>query len=175
MIVMFIRNVYGLDGLDYMNLIVFSGAFIGVMFSELHFIQLVSLWFITLQYCLSTIIAGCAKIISKSWRSGTALTGIMSTAAYGNQRLHHLLINHGKLAKSLSWFIILFECVFSLIFLVDLPVAYVLVVLGIAFHAMIFISMGLNNFFFAFLSSYPAILYCLQSLKLIIYDFCIMT
>lgn len=161
----FIRNVYGLDGSDHMNLIVFSAAFVGILAPELSIIQLASMWFISIQYCLSILIAGIAKVASTTWRSGNALVGIMSSGPYGNDKMYDILLTHSSLSRCLSFSIIIFECTFWIIFFVPQEMRPLIIFLGIAFHTAICIVMGLNNFFWAFISTYPTIWFCLQLLK----------
>ena len=47
-----LRNIYGLDGSDHMNLIVFSTLVISSLVPADSIIQQLCLWFISLQYCL---------------------------------------------------------------------------------------------------------------------------
>ena len=156
------RNVYGLDGSDHMNLVVFSAIVISSLSPPDSFAQSIGLWFIALQYVLSMLISGVYKLLSYVWRSGEAMLGIMSTISYGNPRFYQMLNTHPTLPRILCWGVIVTECVFPMIFFVGSDLEIVFLTIGVALHAVIAITMGLNNFFWAFVATYPAIWFCLQ-------------
>ncbi len=123
-----------------------------------------SLWFVALQYSISMLIAGIAKIVSPIWRSGEAMIGISSTSFYGSPRLHTILTQHKDISKLLCWMVIIIECTFWLVFIVNWKMGIILLLIGLALHASIALTMGLNDFFWAFTATYPIIWFCSRQL-----------
>ncbi|HET8844297.1 MAG TPA: hypothetical protein VFN35_22715, partial [Ktedonobacteraceae bacterium] len=156
-----LRNVFGNNGADQMGAILFVGL-AAVSIVTTHATMNVFLWFLTFQACLAYATAGIAKAVTAGWRDGTYLIGICGTHIYGNTRLRDLLLSKPALAKWLARLVIIWECSFPLVLLLPLPLAFVLLAGGILFHLMMGYIMGLNDFVWSFLATYPAILYCLQ-------------
>jgi hypothetical protein len=164
-ILMEIRNIYGLNGSDHMNLITFSAILIGSSVPSGSLAQQASIWFVALQYALAMLIAGAAKVTSGTWRSGIALPNIMSIAYYGNNTLYRILVKHDNLSKVLCWSVIIVECSFWMIFLTQGTTSIIFLSVGFMLHASIAVLMGLNDFFWAFIAPYPAIWFCLQQIR----------
>ncbi|GHO97535.1 hypothetical protein KSF_075830 [Reticulibacter mediterranei] len=155
------RNTFGTDGADQMGDLLFVGlAVVGIVTT--HLTMNVYLWFLTFQACLAYAMAGFAKAVAPGWRDGTYLVGICGTSTYGNARLRDLLLVRPTLSKWLSRGVIIWECFFPLVLLLPLPLALVPLIGGIVFHLMMAYIMGLNDFVWSFLATYPAVLYCLQ-------------
>jgi hypothetical protein len=158
-----IRNIYGSDGSDHMNIVIYVSAVIYGLSAESILSQNLSLWFISIQYILSLFIAGIYKLSSEIWRSGKALPGIMSMKHYGNHKIYDTLKSHKNISILLSWYIILIQCIFWTIFFVPLNMIFIFIALGFIFHISIAITMGLNNFLFSFLACYPVLWICIQN------------
>jgi hypothetical protein len=106
------------------------------------------------------VIAGVAKLFSKSWRSGIAVFQIMNTESFGSEGVAKVLLNASPVLKTaLSWSVMLFEALFFVVLILPWPWFFVVLILGIAFHFYNAVIMGLNNFFWVFLATYPAIIY----------------
>ena len=58
----------------------------------------------------------------------------------------------------ISWVFILWEGLFGLVFL-DVRLAWLACASGVVFHFMVFRYFGLNRFFWAWLATYPALIY----------------
>ncbi|WP_412079587.1 hypothetical protein ACLF6K_39310 (plasmid) [Streptomyces xanthophaeus] len=123
------------------------------------------LYFIGAQACLAYSAAGIAKLISPEWRSGVAIRGILSTRTYGLERAARMVQRHPVLALGLASTTIAFECAF--LFAPVLPSAALLflLVVAAAFHASTAVAMGLNGFLWAFVATYPAIVFLNESVR----------
>ena len=164
-IVMFWRVPLGLDGSDQMALITFVAVAIYKLFpGDVHVAQ-ASLWFIAIQGCLSYFVAGIAKVVSPVWRSGEAVRRILSTRTYGSSRSASLVSGRDGVCVALSWLLMLFECTFPLVLAFGQTGFAVFAVLGICFHITNAVIMGLNTFVWAFVATYPAILFCAVRLR----------
>jgi hypothetical protein len=159
-LVFFIRTRYGHDGADQMSMIAFTSLAIGQLATD-PFTHRMGLWFLTIQLCLSYLVAGIAKLSSAGWRDGSYIAGICGTRMYGNERLARLLASRPALAKSLARSIIVWECSFVLVLVLPLPWAIGLMLSGVVFHVVNAAVMGLNTFFWSFVALYPALLYCI--------------
>jgi hypothetical protein len=154
-----IRSPIGSDGADQMSVIISIALLITFIFPEPK-IASVSLYFIAAQSILSYIIAGTAKMLSKKWRNGTAIFQIMNTESYGSERIAlYLQRSSPSISAVLSWNVMLVEASFFTVVILPYPYFLVFLAWGLLFHIYNAIIMGLNNFFWVFLSTYPAIIY----------------
>jgi hypothetical protein len=164
-IVMHWRAPLGLDGSDQMALITFVAvAIYGLFPGDVH-VARASLWFIAIQGCLSYSVAGIAKVISPVWRSGEAVRRFLGTRTYGSKRSARFVSGHAGLCMALSWVLMVFECSFPLALAFGASGVAVFAVLGVLFHIANAVIMGLNTFVWAFVATYPAILFCAVSLQ----------
>jgi hypothetical protein len=154
-----IRNPIGGDGADQMSAITSIALLITFIFRDPK-IAAVSLYFIAAQSIISYVIAGTAKMLSKKWRSGAAVFQIMNTESYGSERIAFYLHRSSPVVSAvLSWNVMLIEGLFFTVLILPYPYCLVFLAWGLFFHAYNAIVMGLNNFFWVFLSTYPAIIY----------------
>ncbi|MFD4033476.1 hypothetical protein ACFWVP_23935 [Streptomyces sp. NPDC058637] len=117
------------------------------------------LFFIGAQACLAYSAAGVAKLISPAWRNGDAIRGVLSTRAYGVAAVTVFVQKSPMLALSLCWGVIAFEVTFILAPILPLPVLAALLGTAALFHLCCAVVMGLNGFFWSFLSAYPAVIF----------------
>lgn len=153
------RKSYGDDGSDQMNTIILVTTWLCAVLIESDLLLKVGLWFIALQSVLSYCTSGIAKLISKKWRSGKALWQVLSSNAYGIDWIGKFLQSRPLLNHLLSWSTMVIETGFFLVLLLPFPYAAMFLVWGVAFHLSNGIIMGLNTFLWAFLATYPAIIY----------------
>jgi hypothetical protein len=153
------RCGYGRDGSDQMETVVLAGLCSTLCLFPSRAAPM-GVWFIASQAALAYCASGVSKIRSKPWISGEAAFKIFNTYAYGTPRIASFLLHTPRIRVPLCWGIIAWECLFPISLLVPERVAWVILLLGILFHAFNAFIMGLNKFFWAFLSTYPAILYC---------------
>jgi hypothetical protein len=152
------RLVLGLDGGDQMQAILWAGVFLFAI-APSNIARGFALVLVGGQLLLSYLASGLAKACSSQWRDGTALLGILTTRSYGSALLSRVVCVPGVAVAS-CWTVIGFELVAPLIavtasgnFLLIFALAAVM------FHACIALSMGLNNFLWAFCAALPAFIY----------------
>ena len=158
------RSPYGSDGSETVLTISLTTLALGRMFGSDPQAKQACLWFIAAQSCLSYGIAGAAKLISPVWRDGTAVRDIFRTRMFGHKRVFSFLRDRPKLARLLGQVTITGELLFPLVLVAPRPVARALLGVGAGFHVSNAAVMGLNRFVWAFLGTYPAVMYCSRSL-----------
>lgn len=151
-----LRNQHGLDGSDQMQTIVLASLLI-LQLAPTHTGRLAALCFIGAQSILSYLTAGIAKAISPTWRSGAAVGAILRTISYGGPVSARVFARRPILSRFACYGTLVFECALPLLVFVSPEACVVFVVIGIAFHASIAATMGLNLFFWSFVSTYPAL------------------
>ncbi|MBO3699050.1 hypothetical protein [Roseivirga sp. E12] len=115
------------------------------------------LFFLATYLVLIYSITGLQKLKSQLWRSGQAIQNFMNR--YPFWRMISPDSQKPKwLIKVGSWFVILFECLFF-IGLLWPEAAPVFLIVGLLFHGILSITVGINHFFWTFISVYPAYLY----------------
>lgn len=158
-LIFFYRNFLGNDGSDQMNHIIIVALLFAFLFNE-NISTNICLVFIAMQSIISYVIAGIAKIVSKKWRTGEAIVQIMNTRTYGHFKLSSLLNRLSKRTTFLlSWQIMITETVFFMVLFFPAPWFFIFLIWGIIFHIYNAAVMGLNNFFWTFLATYPCIIY----------------
>jgi hypothetical protein len=151
------RLVYGLDGSDQMQAVVWVGLAIYSMAPGTDAGEL-ALLFIGAQLTLSYVAAGVAKLISYEWRSGAAILGILSTESYGHPVLHRLLDTPLR-AKVICWSVIAFEVGFPVLAISNEWGLALAIAAAVCFHVGIAMAMGLNGFMWAFPAALPCAAY----------------
>lgn len=153
-----LRNQYGLDGADQLQVIIFASLVAFYSTSD-PLIQKFSIFFLCFQSMLSYFIAGLAKVVSPPWREGTAIAGIINTESFGNRAFAQILINRPLISKMICWWIIFFEFVSPFFIFIGIHGTLFFILSGIVFHLSIAIIMRLNSFFWTFVATYPALIY----------------
>lgn len=118
------------------------------------------LWYVTLQTVSSYFVSGWVKLLRPEWRSGAAMPVFLDTGVYGPLPASSLY-RKPTLALLLTWGFTVWEGCFVLA-LLDPRLALLFCTVGAFFHFMVFWYFGLNRFFWAWLASYPAVVYCAQ-------------
>lgn len=108
---------------------------------------------------LSYFMAGIVKIKNNSWRRGSALPIFLTQSNYKVPLQVQKMTSHKLLMTLVSWAVMIFECTFPLVWLLP-QLTQTYIVLAILFHLVNYFCLGLNRFVFAWLASYPALLYC---------------
>ena len=160
-LLLLLRFEWGKDGSDQMSTVVLIAIYIGFGPISDDFLQKASLAFISAQTCLAYGVAGVAKLVSPIWRSGSALALILDTSTYGSAGAAAALRQHDGVGRILTRSVVAAEVAFGLglVFLLPAPLAWTLLAWGVAFHVATAVLMGLNTFLWAFVSTYPAIIY----------------
>jgi hypothetical protein len=152
------RTGLGGDGSGQMNTILIAGMASYCLLDGSRW-QSLGLWFVALEGCLAYFASGISKLASPVWRGGATAT-VLNTLTYGNARIAGMLRTSPKLDRAASWSIILFECIFPLSLIAPYKIAIALLVAGCLFHLLNAVLMGLNVFFWSYVATYPAILFC---------------
>lgn len=155
----YLRTSFGSDGADQMTVLTFAALALARAVGGT-FVPVVCLWFLALQACLSYTSAGVHKALSPWWRSRPAMTGILSTSAYGATWAASHLVHRPQVSVALGWLVILGELSFPAMLILPDPVPWIFLLSGAAFHVATAFVMGLNSFLWAFVATYPALLYC---------------
>lgn len=154
------RTRYGHNGADQMTFLIFAGAAValtaGGKLAESAF-----LWFVAIQVCLSYGTAGLAKLSASGWRDGSLFAGILGVRMFCAPAVTRWARRHVAFVRWGARGVIGWECAALIILVLPLPGALAMLALGFLFHAGTAVMMGLNDFFWAFTATYPAVLYCL--------------
>ncbi|MQY31217.1 hypothetical protein [Nocardia aurantia] len=153
------RSRFGGDGADQMTIIVFTSLALAFGVGQARANETV-LWFLSAQVCLAYFTAGVAKLAGSSWRRGTALPELLATECYGHPRVARMLARHRGLAVVMCWWVIGFECGFPLVLLGIRPLTCTLLISAALMHLGTALVMRLTTFFWAFVATYPAIVFC---------------
>jgi hypothetical protein len=156
-----LRNQYGLDGSDQMMLLVLTALFVYHLHPTNSMLTIV-FGFLTGQLLLSYLTSGIAKAVSPMWRSGDAITGILSTNSYGSRILSRFFLKNHWAARMACWGVFCYECCGPLLVWVHPSAALAFIVIGTVLHLSISACMGLNIFFWSFTSTYPALYFFSQ-------------
>ncbi|MFI7351551.1 hypothetical protein ACIBSR_35495 [Streptomyces sp. NPDC049936] len=108
-------------------------------------------------------VSGYAKLPSEVWRSGEALTGVLRTESYGDEKAYKIAKKHPALAKAAAHAVLTLECSFPIVFMAKGKLALPMLACMGTFHLVNARVMGLGRFVWAFGGTYPAILYAVQS------------
>ncbi len=148
-------------GSDFMTLIALTGLMIA-QWTQL-FIDPVLAWqaglgYVCLQAMTSYFISGTIKLFSAEWRRGIALPYFLDGGLHGPLPADSVL-RRRPVAIVCSWGFILWECAVPLV-LLGPAFAIAFCAVAMLFHFLVFRFFGLNRFFWAWMVSFPAIIYC---------------
>ena len=148
-------------GSDFLTLVVLKGLFISQVVGAFGNAELgwqAGFWYIAIQAITSYFMSGAVKLLRPEWRNGSAMTIFLNGAIYGPLSATHPLRNKW-LAMLGSWGFIVWEILFPFS-LLDPRLAAVFCAVAALFHFLVFWFFGLNRFFWAWLCSFPAIIWC---------------
>lgn len=160
-----IRHLYGGDGSDQMFTLLSITLLLCLTPWSSPFQLRAGLWFIAGQAVLSYCAAGIAKLVSAEWRSGEAVYRIFNTGSYGLPAVGRFLARRPAVQKFLSWNVIACEVFFPLCLFGPPEVTWFFLGWGTLFHLLNAQIMGLNTFLWAFLATYPAILFAARDIR----------
>ena len=113
--------------------------------------------FIALQLTIAYLTAGVAKLVSKDWRGGQGLRGVMGTALYGSRSLRKVLDYHPLMSVGASACIYGGQIVADLSFILGGPWTLVGVALAVLFHLSVALIMRLTGFLLTFGACLPSV------------------
>jgi hypothetical protein len=148
----------GLEAADQMITILLAAQLLVSLAPGDQRVQRTCLAFVASQAVLSYSVAGWAKLLKSSWRSGSYLQGLLRTEMFGHHFAARLLANK-SLAQQLSLALITVECAFPLALITGIHGAAILCVLVLCMHLANAYLLGLNLFVWAFGATYPAIVF----------------
>ena len=148
-------------GSDFLTLVVLTGLFISQVVGAFGNAELgwqAGFWYIAIQAITSYFMSGAVKLLRPEWRNGSAMTIFLNGAIYGPLSATHPLRNKW-LAMLGSWGFIVWEILFPFC-LLDPRLAALFCAVAAFFHFLVFWFFGLNRFFWAWMCSFPAIIWC---------------
>jgi hypothetical protein len=160
-----VRSPFGLDGSDQMTTQVYGALFLALLIGGPALIK-IALWYIAAQSALSYFTSGTAKLVSPIWRQGGVTHRVFNTRTYGLEPIARMLQGRPLIARALDWTAIAAEMLFPLCLVCGFPLVMVFLAWGILFHFASAAIMGLNSFFWAFVATYPALLYTAVTIQL---------
>ncbi len=144
-------------GSDSITLIICGGAWLATVLGRTAATWRAGLWFVAAQACLAYVVGGLSKLTAPKWRSGQAVVEVLSTYTCGNPRLFAVVRDRPRLARALSWSLMLWETTFPVVLVLPARPALALLGAGLLFHLTTAALMGINLFVFAFAATYAAI------------------
>jgi hypothetical protein len=148
-------------GSDFMTLVGLTGLLIAHTVGTFASPELgwrAGLWYVTLQSITSYFVSGWVKLLHPSWRTGRALPQFLDTGIHGPLPMDSAF-RRPWLARTISWSFTVWEGLMPLA-LLDPRLALVLCAVAGSFHFLVFRFFGLNRFFWAWMTSFPAIVWC---------------
>jgi hypothetical protein len=159
------------DGADQLMTIILAAVLAGRLWQGVgDGAQEMAAMFIGAQACLAYSVAGIAKIVSPVWRSGAAVSDILTTKGFGCNWLRKVFGWSPWIALVAAWSVMMFETLFPIVAIMDPQGAMIAVMAGTLFHVCNAPIMGLNNFVWAFLATYPSVLFMSHRIHAVIHD-----
>ena len=147
-------------GSDFMTQVVLSGMLMAQVLAFLDWGPMawaIGLGWIAVNATTSYVIAGWVKWLQPQWRDGSALPVFLDTGLHGPLPPNSLW-RRPWVSKCASWSFMGWEASFPLAF-ISVEWALVQCTIALFFHLLVFRFFGLNRFVWAWLASYPAILW----------------
>jgi hypothetical protein len=148
-------------GSDFMTLVVVSGLFFSELFTPWvgeTMAHHASLGYIALHSLSSYFVSGWVKLKRPEWRSGEALVIFLDAGIYGPLP-RESVFRQPWIAGLCSWSFMLWEAMSPVILISPLWAVLYCCVAGV-FHFLVFWYFGLNRFFWAWMVTFPALVYC---------------
>lgn len=117
------------------------------------------LWFIAIHTCIAYVSNGVVKARSKLWRQGKFVMHLFDGSRFRNATVGGFLVRNVRVSQFLCWGTILGESLFPMVLLVGDELRNAILLAGLLFHLSVGVLMGLNNFFWIFVATYPCFLY----------------
>lgn len=158
------RKIIGGDGAEQMSDIVLISAALALLPVPGDARIALAVIFIAAQAVLSYFTAGVAKLISPIWRRGDAMPAILGTYGHGLAPVSRLMSSRPALGFVLGWTVILFEVSFPVVLVAPQSVSVAVLGVGLTFHLVSAVLMGLNSFVWPFPATYACVLAARASL-----------
>ena len=126
-------------------------------------VSLAAFWFIALQLCLSYLTAGISKLRNPDWRRGNGFKYVAtSNELVPIKKINIFFERHKILTRLINWLIIFFECSFPVILFAGQAVLWCFLIAGIILHIAIAFGLRRGKFFWAWIATYPALIFITQ-------------
>ncbi len=150
-------------GSDSLQLLLLFCLFLHFCFDTNSFISIASILYLAVQVLLSYLIAGLKKFKSKDWLTGKALQKLAFNRSFSLPSFITNLFQNRLISTITGYLVLVFELSFVAILIPKLTGIYFL--LGFLFHLINFFIFGLNRFFFAWMATYPILLFFVQFMQ----------
>lgn len=114
--------------------------------------------YLAIQVILSYFISGQVKVVNPEWRSGQALQDVFRFSAYPVSDSLRGLAGQPRKVWIASWMVMVFEVLFPFSIL-SAPLLIGALIIAFVFHLANACLFGLNRFVWAWVASYPSILW----------------
>lgn len=114
--------------------------------------------YLALQLTLSYFISGFVKVVNPEWRNGQAIVDVFHFSVYPASESLRGWAKWPKLLFVMGWGIMLFELLFPLA-LVNQQTLFFALLIAASFHLANVFLLGLNRFFWIWISAYPSIIW----------------
>ena len=118
----------------------------------------VAFGYLALQLMLSYFISGLVKVVNPDWRNGRALNDVFLFSVYPASESLRQWANWPRLLFTLSWCVMLIELLFPFALFTEMTL-YIALFLTACFHLSNAFVLGLNRFFWIWVSAYPSIIW----------------
>lgn len=152
-----VRTPYGHEAADQLVLVVAVASLIATIFRANESFYEYSVIMIAFQLVIFYMTAGITKLVSVDWRSGSALSGVGATLAYGWPTLNQRIAARLVLYRLTTWCLMIWEATFGL-WLLSPFLTSISLAIGVLFHISTSLLMGLNKFLIIFVGCYPCVL-----------------
>lgn len=139
-------------GLQSLLMIRFIGGDLGIKIG-------ITYW--TLHVLLSYFLPGYRKLRNQDWRQGRAISYFLRSSTYQSRWGYSLLkkISNPHLNLLLHWSIITLEIGFIFVLFLPNYLFYSVLAIGFGFHLMVAVLFRLNRFFWAWIATYPVLIF----------------
>jgi len=147
-------------GADRMSLLILSCLCLAQL-SPTQYWKEIAFGYLALQLVLSYFISGFVKVVNPEWRNGQALCDVFLFSVYPASESLRNWANWPRLLFFMSWGVMLFELLFP-ISLISSTSLYIALIIAASFHLSNVFMLGLNRFFWIWISAYPSIIWFQQ-------------
>lgn len=124
-----------------------------------HMVQKAFLFFLSFQLVLAYTTLGFRKLSQQEWRSGHVGVTIFRDPSWVFRRFLHLGWNSPDFVARSEQLLIIWQMSFPFILILESPYYLIYILVGVLFHFINALFMGLNVFLFSWLAAYPALIY----------------
>ena len=152
-------------GSDMMTFVLLTGMLI-IFLAPSEKAQNLGFIYIAINTVYSYFKAGLAKVVNKEWRNGQALHSFLKRSLFlDTKNFANWLSTKKWVGFVFCWSVIFFELGIPTIFIFP-SLIFFYFLCACLFHTIIFVSFGLNRFFWVWLAAWPSIFYAINLIAL---------